>query len=157
MPATGLQVLLLVALYGFLGTLLFFLWKDERRAARGGPAPPPAHLQALEGAPGTFFALVSSNLVGRAADNVICLDDPLISSHHARISFAGGQWLVEDLGSRNGTLVNDLRVESPIALASGDVLRLGGLSLRFEAGPPPPAPTRGQAPDGAVPGGGGDG
>jgi len=140
MPSTGLQVLLLVALYGFLGALLIFLWQDERRAARGAPAPPPAHLRSLEGDPPSAFPLVSSNLLGRAADNVICLDDPLVSAYHARISFAGGQWLVEDLGSRNGTLVNDLRVESPIALASGDVLRVGGLSLRFDSGPPPPSP-----------------
>ena len=137
MPSMGLQVLLLVALYGFLGALLIFLWVDERRAARGAPAPPPAYLRSLEGDPPSAFPLVSSNLVGRAADNVICLDDPLVSAYHARISFASGQWLVEDLGSRNGTLVNDLRVESPIALASGDVLRVGGLSLRFDSGPPP--------------------
>ena len=153
MPSMGLQVLLLVALYGFLGALLVFLWKDERRAARGAPAPPPAHLLSLVGEPPSAFPLVSSNLLGRAADNVICLDDPLVSAHHARISFAGGQWLVEDLGSRNGTLVNDLRVESPIALASGDVLRVGGLSLRFDSGPPPPTPSPGKAPDGPQTGG----
>src|SRR4030067_934036 len=41
MPSMGLQVVLLVALYGFLGALLIFLWKDERRAARGAPARPP--------------------------------------------------------------------------------------------------------------------
>jgi hypothetical protein len=132
MSVPGLQVLLLAALYGFLGTLLFFLWKDERRAARGLPAPPPAHLVLRESA--QTFPLSSSNLLGRAADNAICLDDPLISAHHARVSFAGGQWIVEDLGSRNGTTINELRLEGPVALASGDLLRLGGLTLLFEAG-----------------------
>jgi len=154
MPALGLQVLLLVALYGFLGTLLFFLWRDERRAARGAPPPPPAHLLRLDDDPPRAFPLVSSNLLGRAADNAISLDDPLISAHHARISYAGGQWLVEDLGSRNGTLVNELRVESPIALAPGDVLKLGGLSLRFESGLVPPPASDGRVSNGAVPGGG---
>jgi pSer/pThr/pTyr-binding forkhead associated (FHA) protein len=153
MPALGLQVLLLVALYGFLGTLLFFLWRDERRAARGAPAPPPAHLLSLEGDQPRTFPLASSNLLGRAADNAVCLDDTLISAHHARISFAGGQWLVEDLGSRNGTLVNDLRVESPIALAPGDVLKLGGLSLRFESGLASASASDGRAPEAAVSGG----
>ena len=153
MPSMGLQVLLLVALYGFLGALLIFLWMDERRAARPAPAPPPAHLRSLEGDPPSAFPLVSSNLLGRAADNVICLDDPLVSAYHARISFAGGQWLLEDLGSRNGTLVNDLRVESPIALASGDVLRVGGLSLRFDSGPLP-STAAGKVPDGPQTGGG---
>jgi pSer/pThr/pTyr-binding forkhead associated (FHA) protein len=132
-----LQLLLLVPLYGFLGALLVFLWMDERRAARGGTAPPPAHLRFLNDENPQAVALGSSNLLGRAADNAICLDDPLVSAHHARISFAGGQWLVEDLGSRNGTRVNDLMVESPIALAAGDILTFGGITLRFEAGAAP--------------------
>jgi len=132
--ATGVQVLLLATLYGFLGTLLVFLWRDERRAALGAAPPPAAHLHSLAPDDLRSFPLASSTLLGRAADNGVCLEDPLISAHHARISFAGGQWLVEDLGSRNGTLVNDLRVESPIALAFGDVLRFGGIALRFEAG-----------------------
>jgi pSer/pThr/pTyr-binding forkhead associated (FHA) protein len=153
MPAIGLQVLLLVALYGFLGMVLVFLWQDERRAARGAPAPPPAHLLSLEDERPKSFPLTSSNLLGRSADNAICLDDPLVSAHHARISFAGGQWLVEDLGSRNGTLVNDLRVESPIALAPGDILRIGGLSLRFESGAAPAPASDGRAPSGAGSGG----
>jgi hypothetical protein len=153
MPTTGVNVLLLVVLYGFLGTLLFFLWRDERRAARGAPAPPPAHLLSLSGETPHAFALTSSTLMGRAADNSICLEDPLISAYHARISFAGGQWMVEDLGSRNGTLVNDLRLEGPIALTSGDLLRMGGLSLRFESGAAPTPRTDGHD-DQARPGGG---
>jgi hypothetical protein len=148
MLSTGLQVLLLVGLYGFLVTLLVFLWMDERRAARGAPAPPPAYLLSLMDEQMTAFPLASSNLLGRAADNAICLDDPLVSAHHARLSFSGGQWLVEDLGSRNGTLVNDLRVESPIALASGDILTLGGLSLRFEFGAAPAPLSVGPIADG---------
>jgi pSer/pThr/pTyr-binding forkhead associated (FHA) protein len=143
MPPSGLHVVLLVALYGFLGTLLAFLWIDERRAARGAPAPPPAHLLSLDADQPRAFALTSSVLLGRAADNSICLDDSQISAHHARISYAGGQWMVEDLGSRNGTLVNDLRVESPIALTEGDVIRLGPRNLRFESGPAPTAPGGG--------------
>src|SRR3989304_2835356 len=115
MPSVGLQVRLLVALYGFLGALLIFLWADERRAARGAPAPPPAHLRSLEGDPPGAFPLVSSNLLGRAADNVICLDDPLVSAYHARISFAGGQWLGGDLGSAHGALLPGLRAGAPAA------------------------------------------
>jgi hypothetical protein len=156
MPTTGgLHVLLLVALYGFLGTLLVFLWIDERRAARGAPPPPPAHLSRLGEDLPHAFSLTSSNLLGRAADNAICLEDPLVSASHARISFAGGQWLVEDLGSRNGTFVNDLRIEGPIALTSGDVLRFGGHSLRFEFGPAPAG--RADAQSDADGSGGGDG
>jgi len=133
----GLQLLLLASLYLFLGALLYFLWRDERRAARGAAPPPPAHLALLDSSDPALFLLASSNLLGRAADNAIRLEDPLVSAHHARISYAGGQWLLEDLGSRNGTRVNELPVETPIALASGDVVQLGGKALRFSDGAPP--------------------
>ncbi len=133
----GLQLLLLASLYLFLGALLFFLWRDERSAARGAAPPPAAHLALMNDSTPALFTLASSNLLGRAADNAIRLEDPLVSAHHARISFAGGQWLVEDLGSRNGTRVNELPVDTPIALASGDIVQLGGKALRFSSGPAP--------------------
>lgn len=137
MTSPALQALLLAGLYAFLGAMLFFLWRDERRIARGPAAPPPAFLLRLDSPSRSAFPLGSSNLIGRAVDNAIPLDDPLVSAYHARISFAGGQWLVEDLGSRNGTRVNDLLLETPVALAPGDVLRLGGIELRFAPGLPP--------------------
>lgn len=137
MTSPILQALLLAGLYAFLGAMLVLLWRDELRLARGPAAPPPAYLQRVDSASRLSFPLGSSNLIGRAADNAIALDDPLVSAYHARISFAGGQWLVEDLGSRNGTKVNDLLLETPVALASGDVLHLGAVSLRFSQGLPP--------------------
>lgn len=130
------QAVLLAALYAFLGALLVFLWLDERRVARGPTAPPPAHLLVVGGTDPQLFPLEASNLLGRAADVRIRLEDPLVSVYHARISYAGGQWLVEDLGSRNGTLVNELVLESPVALTPGDVLTVGGVSLRFGLGAP---------------------
>lgn len=135
----ALQLLLVAALYAFLAAVLVFLWRDERRAASGAHAPPPAHLVRRGPPPQAVFPLTSSTLIGRAADNAIRLDDPLISAYHARVSFAGGQWLVEDLGSRNGTQVNEVVVEGAIVLAAGDVLRIGGTSLEFSATAPPGA------------------
>jgi pSer/pThr/pTyr-binding forkhead associated (FHA) protein len=139
LASQGLQVLLLASLYLFLGVLLFYLWRDERSAAQGPVAPPAAYLALLDGGERTLFPLAPSTLVGRAADNAIQLEDALVSSHHARVSFAGGQWLVEDMGSRNGTRVNDLPVQGSIALASGDVVWVGGKALHFSIGLPPRA------------------
>lgn len=126
-----------MALYAFLGAILIFLWRDERRAASGALAPPPAHLIRREPSPPAIFPLGSSTLIGRAADNAIRLNDPLVSAYHARVSYAGGQWMVEDLGSRNGTRVNQVSVEGVMVLAEGDVLRIGGSSLEFAASAPP--------------------
>ena len=64
-----------------------------------------------------------SQVMGAVVD--VQFDDPEISRRHSRISRgAGGGFVVEDLGSRNGTWVNGLRVERT-ALAFGDKLRLG--------------------------------
>jgi len=71
------------------------------------------------------------NLLGRDLDNVIDLPSPTVSRRHATIRFAADAWL-EDLGSKNGTFVGDLRVIQPIRLADGDRVRLGAVLLTFK-------------------------
>jgi pSer/pThr/pTyr-binding forkhead associated (FHA) protein len=68
-------------------------------------------------------------LLGRAAtgDAVRFGDDPALSRRHAEIRRGpGGQLAIEDLGSANGTFVNDERIESPRPLVLGDRVRVGG-------------------------------
>ncbi|MHC4390021.1 MAG: FHA domain-containing protein [Planctomycetota bacterium] len=62
--------------------------------------------------------------VGRAADNNVILGDGGISQHHAQIIPEGRGFRVRDAGSRNGTFVNDVRVDSSM-LQTGDVLACG--------------------------------
>ena len=67
-------------------------------------------------------------LLGRAADAALRMaphEDRLVSARHARLRPAGDGWLVEDLGSRNGTFVNGRAVEAPRALRPGDRIELG--------------------------------
>jgi len=56
-----------------------------------------------------------------------------VSRRHARIRVAGGQATIEDLGSKNGTFVADRRVDSPMPLADGDVIRVGSVPVTFKA------------------------
>ncbi|MEV4400286.1 FHA domain-containing protein [Nonomuraea sp. NPDC049607] len=67
---------------------------------------------------------------GHAAD--LRLDDPHLSSLHAALSQAGGQTRVEDLGSRNGTLVNGEPVRRQRVLHDGDVIQFGMVRVRYE-------------------------
>ncbi|WP_169807709.1 FHA domain-containing protein [Herbidospora mongoliensis] len=67
---------------------------------------------------------------GKAAD--LQLNDPHLSSFHAVLSHATGQTSVEDLGSRNGTMVNGERVQRPKVLRDGDVLQFGIVRARYE-------------------------
>ena len=69
--------------------------------------------------------------IGRAADNRVVLRDGRASRHHARIDSRRGSLILTDLGSTNGSFVNDRRVES-IALGEGDRIRLGGTTLVIE-------------------------
>jgi hypothetical protein len=68
--------------------------------------------------------------LGRGADCAVRTDDAMVSRKNCKISFAGGRWVVEDLGSSNGTFVNEVRVQKQ-ALNHADVVRCGTLQVRF--------------------------
>jgi Nif-specific regulatory protein len=61
------------------------------------------------------------------------LDDPSVSRRHARISKANQGWLIEDLGSTNGIMVNGASVDREY-LTGGEDIELGNVRLRFVAG-----------------------
>jgi DNA-binding winged helix-turn-helix (wHTH) protein len=68
------------------------------------------------------------NLIGRAPEAHIRIESPKVSRRHAKIVVDGDIAVVEDVGSKNGTFVGDLRVEGPTPLTNGDQLRLGQLA-----------------------------
>jgi len=144
-PAVALLIvraLLAVCLYVFLATALVILWRDLRRAGSGLAVPAPAAYLVRLGlaeAPEAPIPLGETSLLGRAADNTIQIDDPTISQHHARIAFWSGQWILEDLGSRNGTRVNGITVEGPLVITYGDDLQFGEVMLGLRPGRVPEA------------------
>jgi hypothetical protein len=69
--------------------------------------------------------------IGRAADNGVVLRDGRASRHHARIDGRRGSLVLSDLGSTNGSFVNDRRIDS-IALGEGDRIRVGTTTLLIE-------------------------
>ena len=68
-----------------------------------------------------------ANLLGRTGHDVVVLDSPTVSRHHAVVRVNGAQATVEDLGSKNGTWVGVMPVTAPVALANGNELRLGSV------------------------------
>ena len=89
--------------------------------------------------------------VGRALDCAIRTDDAMVSRKHSMIRMENGRFYVEDLGSSNGTHVNDMRVNKH-PLSHNDVVRCGSLWLRFIEDAPAGAGVGHPAP-GPVPGG----
>ena len=71
-------------------------------------------------------------LIGRADDSTLVLTDDFASSRHARLTNRGGQWYVEDLGSTNGTYVNNQRIGSGARLEPGAQIRIGKTVLELQ-------------------------
>ena len=99
-------------------------------AAPSAPAPSknrPTRLVVSEGPlRGTTLPLTSSAiLIGRAPSCTLVLDDDYSSSRHARIFPSGDQWILEDLGSTNGTFIGNQRVSTPTPLVPGTQVRIG--------------------------------
>jgi len=130
-----IRILIAAILYVFLGTILVYLWKDLQSDKRVKHISPEAHLEKIEGeALESMYPLEEINLIGRAADNTLILNDNTISGYHARLSYQNEQWWLEDLGSRNGTFVNELPVSEPLVITYGDVLGFGKTRLRLASG-----------------------
>jgi len=135
-----IRILLIILLYAFLGLIFVLLWRDVRNAAQRETASSarmrPARLVALEGVDGldegATFTLKPFTTIGRAPTNTIELADTYCSAEHALLLWRGNQWWLEDRGSRNGTLLNDVSVDAPIVVGAGDVIRIGRVRLRLE-------------------------
>jgi len=98
-----------------------------RRADRGRRGA-PTKLVVSEGTlTGTTVALQGQTIsLGRAHDSTIVLDDDYASSRHARIyPDRDGQWIVEDLGSTNGTYLDRTRLTTPTPIPLGAPIRIG--------------------------------
>ncbi len=71
------------------------------------------------------------NILGRDHNAVVWVDDPSVSRHHARIVVAGAEAKLEDLGSKNGTLLNGELVEKPALIGDGDEIQIGRAKMTF--------------------------
>ncbi len=93
------------------------------------------HIYPVGATMGTRYALRDKPLlIGRDFDCDVCIPDHSVSRRHARLDVTPEGVFVSDLGSTNGTFVNDVPVRSPTRLADGDYLRVGNSIFRFLGG-----------------------
>lgn len=99
----------------------------ERRGRR------PAVLVVTEGAlTGTKITLGAAPItVGRAEDSTLVLGDDYVSTRHARFVPRGDQWLVEDLGSTNGTYLDRSKISGPTLVPMGTPVRIGKTTIEL--------------------------
>jgi len=83
----------------------------------------------------TFVLSPGDNLIGRNPECGVWVDAVGVSRRHARLRLdaESGTVAIEDLGSMNGTFINETRVESPAALRDGDVVHVGPVAMTFRA------------------------
>ncbi|MEP0548753.1 MAG: FHA domain-containing protein [Rhodothermales bacterium] len=97
----------------------------------GGGAAPAAtpirySLQVTKGGRGETHPLMEGeNVVGRAANCAVVLDDTSVSRQHAAVTVRGGKVTLQDMGSRNHTFLNGERVVTPVDVPPGAVIRFG--------------------------------
>ena len=96
-------------------------------------APLPRTLVVTEGSlKGTTITLGQAPiLIGRAPECTLVLEDDYASGRHARLSLQQGTWMVEDLGSTNGTFLGRARVQDPVPIAPGAPVRIGRTVLEL--------------------------
>jgi pSer/pThr/pTyr-binding forkhead associated (FHA) protein len=144
--------LFVIAAVGVVRTDLFGASAPSRRQARrqrqarprpAPPARPPRSSRAGRSAPqrllvtagtltGTSLGLADQQItIGRANDATLVLKDDYASTRHARLYPQDGQWIVEDLGSTNGTYLDRQKVTQPTPVPMGVPIRIGKTVLEL--------------------------
>jgi hypothetical protein len=111
--------------------LLDGIYDDDNAVVRAGEVEPGEVMLVVRQGPeiGTRYLLHGDSLsVGRVPDNDIQLDDFTVSRQHAVLVREGSDWLLRDLGSLNGTYVNNERVEEAV-VRHGDAIQIGRFRL----------------------------
>ncbi|NTU71575.1 MAG: FHA domain-containing protein [Coriobacteriia bacterium] len=93
-----------------------------------------AELRAVSGASAgkTWKLPASESKIGRDPGNLVAIDDGKASREHARVRFADGVFTITDMGSSNGTYVNERQIAGQTPLADGDLVRIGDTTLAFK-------------------------
>jgi hypothetical protein len=142
-----LRLALAAALYLFLGAVLLLLWRDLHHPDEVAQAAPRRYGrlvvvavgaldEAAEDAPGVgaAFPLRPVTSLGRSSVNTIVTPDAYSSSEHALLIYRDGQWWLEDRGSRNGTTLNNVAINSPTVVSAGDIIGIGRIQFKLEVG-----------------------
>ncbi len=137
-----LRIALAITLYAFVISALLVLWRDLKRQSKGvipGVVPTIKITTQEDGTSESYEYTLSEVTIGRDPNSSCQLDDNSISAQHARLNYQQTQWWVEDLGSTNGTFLNQEPVTSPQVITSGDNLRCGRIIFQIQIGDIPGA------------------
>ena len=112
-----------------------YAFGDGAEDPRGGRATKRTGGARLTWASGRVDIGVGAHVLGRGPDADVQVDSGTVSRRHARLTLGAGAPVVVDLGSTNGTWVNDARIDGPVELADGDSFRVGSVKIRLKLRP----------------------
>jgi pSer/pThr/pTyr-binding forkhead associated (FHA) protein len=95
------------------------------------PGPPSLRILTREGQVLERPIERDETTIGKAPTNDILLADAAVSHQHAKINLVDGSYILTDLGSRNGTILNDTSLKEPRPLQHGDVIKMGRTTITF--------------------------
>jgi hypothetical protein len=124
-----------VCLFVFMGGIGWLLYRDMQTTAvsLAQQSQPIGTLHIISEVMETVrIPLLPVTTIGRAATNVVVIDDAFASNEHALLIRKGTQWLLEDLQSRNGTLLNDVPLLETAVVTPSDVITIGDTRLKIE-------------------------
>ena len=128
------RVVLVVVLYIFLFAVMrtgVGLVKGQRRDAAIWAIDVEKGARSLRG---LHVDILGPVVVGRSPSADIVIDEPYVSSMHARFSLQGPAIVLEDMGSTNGTLVNGHAIAQAVTLREGDEVQVGDTIMRVSRG-----------------------
>ena len=137
----GLRFGLAICLYLFLFWAIRLLWRDLKASVPKEKSLLPEIYLAFSdevGSENPVLLSTNENLIGRAPECTLQLDNSTVSSFHARIYHSQAQWWVEDKNSSNGTFLNGVEIQQPAVLATQDQLSFGSLEASVEIRNPNP-------------------
>lgn len=131
-----LKYVFIIGMYIFLGNVLRALYIDINKDPLGAIDESIRRLMVVSGdehiKEGQAIQLSKSSLImGRDDGCDLILGDDYVSKHHAQVLIDKGRPMLEDLGSTNGTYLNGKKISRRMVLKDGDIIKIGGITLRF--------------------------
>ncbi len=130
-----LRLAMAIALYAFLGWALLTLWRDilrQKELIAARQIPKINLVRDISEGEKAYEFNAPELVIGRDQRCDLILEENTVSAEHARFSYHHGNWWVEDLQSRNGTLLNLELITTPTVVTSGDEIQIGKELLRIE-------------------------
>lgn len=130
-----LRLLSAVCLLAFLGAIGWFLYRELQWMQRSTLFKESDYgflrVKFPQKEPKSY-PLRPVTTIGRSPANTIHLNNTYTSAQHALLTLRGEQWWLEDLKSRNGTLLNAIRLDEPTVITPNDTITIGEVELKLE-------------------------